>query len=269
MNQNPYAGGPYVGGGGTGGGPPPPPPGAATVTWTTSELVSASWEIFGKHAPVLIGANVVVALAVQLAQFPGVVVSALCAMAHVQPALVSGWMSPVMRGAISFPFVMLASAFFNVGIVRLALQAARGEDPQFGVVFSGLDRVLPMLGLNLVMGLGIVVGFILLVVPGVILSVAWSMAGYYMVDQNLGPIDALKASWEGTKGARAALALVFLAGMGILLVGMACCCIGMIAAIPLTTVLYAMTYLKLRGPTGPQMLNPYEVGGDWPEERIR
>jgi hypothetical protein len=265
MIPNPYAPNPLPPYGGSPPGGSPPPTGPASE-WTTRDLVSASWEVFSRHAPVLIAANTLVLIVVQLAQFPGMVVAGLGVVGQVQPGLVSELMPRVVQTAISIPFVYVATAFFNVGLFRLSLQAARGEEPKFAVIFSGADRLLPTLGLNLVMGLGIFVGFVLFIVPGVILSLGWSLAPYYVVDANLGPIEALGASWEATKGWRPAISLVFLAASGILLAGLACCCVGVIAAAPLAMVLYAMMYLKLRGNVGAEPPDPYQGRGDWPGE---
>lgn len=54
--------------------------------------------------------------------------------------------------------------------------------------------------LQLLVGLTIVGGFILLIVPGIFFALRLSLASYYLVDKNCGVMEAYKASWEGTKG---------------------------------------------------------------------
>ena len=257
MNPNPYAPGAS--------GQSPQAAGAA-VGWTTGELVSAAWEAFGRNAPILIAANTLAFIVVQMAEVPGVTLGALGALGQTAPGLLPAAMSHLLQSAISFPFVVAASSFFNVGIMRISLQVARGEQPRFDVVFSGGDRLLAMLGLNVVMGLGLAVGFALLLVPGVILSVGWCLAPYYLVDANLGPIQALRASWHATKGWRGAISVVLLAAVGIYLAGLACCCMGLIVAAPLAMVLYAMLYIRIRGHVGGEPPDPYAGRGDWPGE---
>jgi hypothetical protein len=51
-------------------------------------------------------------------------------------------------------------------------------------------------------GLGILAGLILLIVPGVILYVMWSVAAPALVEERLGPVEALGRSRELTRGAR-------------------------------------------------------------------
>ena len=50
--------------------------------------------------------------------------------------------------------------------------------------------------LYLLAGLGILIGFILLIVPGVYLSVVWGLSAYFLVDQNLSVIASLRKSGE-------------------------------------------------------------------------
>jgi hypothetical protein len=58
----------------------------------------------------------------------------------------------------------------------------------------------PFVGMWIISWLGIVVGFILLIVPGVILLVRWSAASGFLLGRREGVIDSLGASWEATRG---------------------------------------------------------------------
>jgi uncharacterized membrane protein len=253
MNENPYAPGqpPYPEG--------QPPQGATSGGWTPSELISAGWDRFGKHAVVLVLAYTVYLVLVEVFQAPGIAIDSL---ERMRPDLVA-WAPPrIARMAVTAPIAFVVSAFLHVGLLRLVLQAARGEAPSFAVLFSGAGRVLPMLGLTLLMGMALVLGFLLFIVPGVILSLGWCMAPYYLVDANLGPIEALEASWEATKGVRGTLFLLFLAMFGIGLLGLVCCCVGMLVAGPLTMVIHAVAYLRLAGVDGALTRGQQPV--DWP-----
>lgn len=54
--------------------------------------------------------------------------------------------------------------------------------------------------LQLLVGLTVLGGFILLIVPGIIFALRLSFASYYLVDRDCSVMEAYKASWEGTKG---------------------------------------------------------------------
>lgn len=67
-------------------------------------------------------------------------------------------------------------------------------------------------------GLGIIVGFLFLIVPGVLLAAGWSASTPFIVVEEKGGVEALGASWEATEGSRLALALVVFVGGAALLI---------------------------------------------------
>jgi uncharacterized membrane protein len=198
-----------------------------------------------------VASYVLVTFVVQVAQIPGLLFSGLVSVAHVPPQSANAAAPNLLQMAISFPLMMAISTFFHVGLVRLWLQVARGERPQFEVIFSGLDRFLPYLGVTLLMGLGMFFGLLLFIVPGVLVGLGWSMAPYYVIDANLGPIEALGASWRATKGRWGTLFLLGLASFGISMAGLACCCIGIVGAVPLSMLLFATFYTRVSGRGAP------------------
>jgi MFS family permease len=66
----------------------------------------------------------------------------------------------------------------------------------------GLGRFFPIIGLAICMSIGIMIGFVLLVVPGIILAVMWFVATPACVVEQLGPMSAMGRSSELTKGHR-------------------------------------------------------------------
>lgn len=61
-------------------------------------------------------------------------------------------------------------------------------------------RIWAYVGITIVSVMGMIFGFLLFVVPGVILLVRWSASSGYLLEGRLGIIDSLKASWEATRG---------------------------------------------------------------------
>ena len=66
----------------------------------------------------------------------------------------------------------------------------------------GLGRFFPIIGLAICMSIGIMIGLVLLVVPGIILAVMWFVATPACVVEQLGPMSAMGRSSELTKGHR-------------------------------------------------------------------
>ncbi len=104
-------------------------------------------------------------------------------------------------------------------IMNGAFQDMRGRKPQIGESLrSGFGRILPILGIAICYEIGITVGLILLIVPGLIWAVAWSLAVPVCVLEKLGPIKSLGRSARLTKGHRwklFGLGLLFFIGSAI------------------------------------------------------
>ncbi len=71
------------------------------------------------------------------------------------------------------------------------------------------------LGMTILSTIGLIIGFILLIIPGIILAVRWSAASGFLVSGREGVIDSLKASWEATRGNGLT---IFLAGLVLFIV---------------------------------------------------
>jgi hypothetical protein len=65
---------------------------------------------------------------------------------------------------------------------------------------DGDGRFWHYLGMSILSGIAMVVGFLLLIVPGTILMVRWSAASGFVIDGREGVTDSLAASWRATKG---------------------------------------------------------------------
>jgi uncharacterized membrane protein len=90
---------------------------------------------------------------------------------------------------------------FVVGVVVQALsvvaqlRASEGKTVSFGQVWDeGKNYILRILGLSIVTGILILLGFICLIVPGVIALRRYFLAPYLLVDKNLGIGEAMKQS---------------------------------------------------------------------------
>lgn len=69
-----------------------------------------------------------------------------------------------------------------------------------GRVVSPDMRILPFIGMSILAFLGVVLGFLLFVIPALILLVRWSAANGFLVSGQSGVVDALSQSWNATRG---------------------------------------------------------------------
>lgn len=96
--------------------------------------------------------------------------------------------------------VLVASIFLAAMSTSLMVRTSKGEQPDVDVLTEDAKKLwLRQFGLYIVMGLIILGGLILLIIPGIIAIIRLSLAPYFMFDKNLGIMDSIKASNDLTK----------------------------------------------------------------------
>lgn len=109
-----------------------------------------------------------------------------------------------------FLFVALGSLLYLIGFFMLQGAAVKAVVDGFNGKKTGLGDALgvgvraffPLLGLGLLASLGMGLGFILLLVPGVILAVLWSVAAPAVVVEKRGVLESFQRSRDLTRGYR-------------------------------------------------------------------
>src|SRR5205823_4376706 len=116
--------------------------------------------------------------------------------------LISFWASigiSLLALILSITFAMLTQG----ALVRATIAHSEGRKAGFAEsAQAGLAVVVPLLLLSIGSALGIGIGMIFLLVPGIILYVMWSVAAPALVEENLGIFEAFGRSNDLTRGAR-------------------------------------------------------------------
>jgi len=90
-----------------------------------------------------------------------------------------------------------------VAITRYALAASKDKKLPLREYFTcSAKMVIAMAFASLLYMSMLFAGFVAMSVPGIILGIAFSFYSFPIVDKNMGTIDALKTSWNITKGNR-------------------------------------------------------------------
>jgi hypothetical protein len=137
------------------------------------------------------------------------------------------------------------------GYVVVALRVVAGKPIALRDFFKGLQLFVPMMLLGIVAGLLSQIGFYLFFVPGLYLTLIWSLAPFVMVDRGLDFWPSMEMSREvvhahlGEVGLFTALAFVINVVATLPTIGLA-----VIVTIPVTTVGYAVLYDRLIGIQG-------------------
>jgi hypothetical protein len=191
--------------------------------------------------------------------------------------------SPAL-GLVGFLISLVASTLFTGMVVELVADIQDGKrDATPGQLLRAATPVLgQLIFVGIVAGIGIVIGFILIIVPGLILITIWSVAAPVVVLERPGGLRALGRSRELVKGNgwnvfAVILLLVILVGVvTVLLEGAAAAAgtgagivvrviVGILTA-PISSLAAAVLYFELRGtPTGgtpePDPSGPFQAGG--------
>jgi Membrane domain of glycerophosphoryl diester phosphodiesterase len=116
----------------------------------------------------------------------------------------------LLAGAVNI--VSMAFGLLLQGtLTRASIDELSGKKLDLGNALStGLAVMLPLLGLGLLIGMGVAVGFLLLIVPGFMLLVRWSVAAPVLMAEKAGILAAMGRSAVLTKGHRWAIFGLFL-----------------------------------------------------------
>ena len=146
------------------------------------------------------------------------------------------------------------SSAMTMGAIRITLRLVDGARPTFGDLFTCF-HLLPQYILAFIFnGFVVAVGFILLIVPGIILAIMFFFYDYFIVDQASGPIQSLKQSSEATTGVKGQLFGFFLRLLGLNLLGLLLLVVGLLVTIPISMIATAMVYRRLVPATEPTEL---------------
>jgi len=99
------------------------------------------------------------------------------------------------------PLSGLLGAFAAIGYTRVYIAAARGGKMSVSQAFQDPWILwLKYIVLEILVGLSLVVSLLLLIIPFFFVLPRLSLATYYLVDRNMGILEAYQASWNHTKG---------------------------------------------------------------------
>lgn len=96
---------------------------------------------------------------------------------------------------------MLVSILFQVALVSVYLAGARDQEQSFGdAVKIGAKHYVNAFMATILTAFLLVLSFLALVVPFFFVLPRLQLVLYYVVDKNMGPMEAIKASWNNSKG---------------------------------------------------------------------
>lgn len=239
-------------------GPPPDqggatPPPSATPEWDLGAAISYGWNKFSANvAQIILAALVLVVGVVVLAVLGGLVVGALTSTGSCgynsagiwtcesgTPFLVTTFLNALV-GAVIFIYAQIVGA----GLIRGALGITEGRAFQVSEVFK-TEKIGPIIVTSLIVGAATFVGYLLCFLPGVIVAFLTSYSLFFVIDKDLPPVEAIKASINLVRENLGQTLIWYLVGGLIAGAGAIACGVGMLVTVPLVLIGTAWTYKVL------------------------
>ena len=180
---------------------------AETSTFTMGGVASATFGSIGRNFVTFAALAVLAEVPVQLLEWYRAGSAAAARLLTTPSAAVTyGTMA-----FASFLFIVTMAYVLQATIVYGTVTDLSGRRASFGSCLgAALKVLLPLVGLSIVSTLGTVLGFILLVIPGVILALGWSVAVPVKVVERAGVFESFSRSWELTSGYKGTIFLLLL-----------------------------------------------------------
>lgn len=149
---------------------------------------------------------------------------------------------------------LLLGALMTCGYLKIVLDFYGGTRREITDVFTQVKYYWRVLGGTIILGVICVIGFILLIIPGIYLALRYQYTITLIIDKDLGIGEAMKRSSELTKGIKLPLLGFALACLGVIILGAICLGVGVFVAMPVVWLANIFVYKNL--PANNSTLNP-------------
>jgi hypothetical protein len=147
-------------------------------------VLSEVFSVYGQNFGALIGSAIVVF----------VVVGVVAGLLENGQDLIRNLLATIVR--------LVGYAIFTGFVVRLVQDVRDGRRDQTvgGLFEAAMPAILSLIVYGILFGIGAGIGFILLIVPGLILVTFWAVGAPAIVVEGVGPIEAFGRSWRLVRG---------------------------------------------------------------------
>ncbi len=190
-------------------------------------LIKQSWEIVKKNA-----------------KFVAILMVAFVVYQIVQGAVQGFFGEGLLASLVSLGFTVL-TLFFQIGFIKIILKLIDGHKAEITELWAYPQYLLRMIGATIVYTIIVVIGFILLIIPGIYLALRLQFYSYYIVDKNAGAMDSLRMSWKATDKNVINIFLFMLLILGINILGALALLVGLLITIPVSIIAVSLLYRKL------------------------
>ena len=153
------------------------------------------------------------------------------------------------HGLVAFFFFLvsrIAWTIFSIGMIKIAFDLHKGLVPNVRHFETDVKTFFRMIWAGIITVFFCIIGFVLLIVPGIIVAMRLSLTYYIIIDKNMSSWQAIKESWELTRGySWKIFGLSILSGI-IILISIIPFGLGLLVSIPFVLLSYVGLYLKIK-----------------------
>lgn len=195
------------------------------MNFSVSNIISQAWQLWKSHVV-----------------FTWMVLGVIFAV-----NIVFGILDPKGESILVSLLSILVTLFFELGAIALILKLVRtGQEGQIQEIISQKEIYPQALLGNIIYYIMMMVGFVLLIIPGIYVAVRFMFLPYVFVDQKLGWQEALKEASRLSEGRRwdlfgFSVVLILLNLVGVLLL-----LVGLLITIPVSMIATTMMYEFLK-----------------------
>ncbi|MGH2961945.1 MAG: hypothetical protein ACRDL3_07110, partial [Solirubrobacterales bacterium] len=158
--------------------------GAPRKRISVGEVINETFSLYGQNVVALLGSAIVVF----------VIVGVVAGLLQAAGGVVLGLIAAIIR--------LAGQALYTGFVVKLVQDTRDGRrDQSVGDLFSAAaPAILSLIVFGILFGIAVGIGFLLLIVPGLILLTIWSVGAPAIVAEGAGPIEAFGRSRELVRG---------------------------------------------------------------------
>jgi len=244
--------------GGYGEAPPPPPPpapaygGGDSTGYSLGNALSYGWAKFQANtAQIIMSALILVVVLVVVGVLGSVVMGALTtdASCSVKDGSLTcddgtGFFGRLILQSLLSALVLVFAWIVGAGLVRASLNVTAGRPFLFSDVVK-TDNLGSVVVASLIIAVATFVGTIMCYLPGLVVGFATSYTLFFIIDKNMAPVDAIKASVMFVKDNLANTIVWYVVGGLVAAVGFVICVVGALVSVPVVLLGTAYTYKTL------------------------
>jgi uncharacterized membrane protein len=237
--------------------PPPPPPPGAGGAYSAPDSFSYGWRKFKAKpgellVPVLVVLLVVIVLEVivQLLLRATILGTHDCTTTVFDQAVATqcgpSFFVTVLGSALAGLVISLVTQALGAGLIKNALNIVDGKAASIGEIGRWATNG-QVLVAALIIAVATFVGTLLCYIPGLIVAFLLNWTMFFVVDQDMKAVDAVKASVTFVTSHLADTLVFWLLGVVALVVGTILCLVGLLVAVPVVLIAAAYTFRVLNG----------------------